>query len=514
MSPSQHSGKSGRSTFRSHRTALLAGAVALGMVGTLAGQALLPASPALAEAVTVPPAAAQMPSFADVVAAVEPAVVSIRVKATAEPKMSAFQGEDDDQGNGSPFEFFRRFGPPGMVPNPGNGDNPRRGARPDVVMGQGSGFVISDDGYIVTNNHVVDKATEVTVIFDNEKEYTAKVIGTDEKTDVALIKIEPTEALPYVKLAAGDDIRVGDWVVAVGNPFGLGGSVTAGIISARGRDIGAGPYDDFLQIDAPINKGNSGGPTFNLRGEVVGMNTAIYSPSGGSVGIGFAIPATTVSKIVDDLKQDGQVTRGWIGVQIQPITPDIADGLGLKEAKGALVADPQPDSPAVQAGIRSGDAILAVDGQAVDGPRELARRIASMSPGTKVDLTVFRGGKEEKVAVTLGKLPGEQQQASLGTGGEQQGDLSQFGMTIAPASAVGVDEQGVAVVDVDPDGAAADKGIKAGDVIVAVGGEKVNSTADVTQGIEVAKTEGRKAVLLQLRSGEQLRFVALPVAKA
>jgi serine protease Do len=246
----------------------------------------------------------------------------------------------------------------------------------------------------------------------------------------------------------------------------------------------------------------------------VGMNTAIYSPSGGSVGIGFAIPATTVSKIVDDLKQDGQVTRGWIGVQIQPITPDIADGLGLKEAKGALVADPQPDSPAVQAGIRSGDAILAVDGQAVDGPRELARRIASMSPGTKVDLTVFRGGKEEKVAVTLGKLPSEQQQASLGTGGEEQGDLSQFGMTIAPASAVGVDEQGVAVVDVDPDGAAADRGIKAGDVIVAVGGEKVNSTADVTQGIEVAKTEGRKAVLLQLRSGEQLRFVALPVAKA
>jgi len=495
-----------------NRSALLVGALSLGLTGALVGETLLVPAPANADAVSVPGAGAQMPSFADVVTAVEPAVVSIRVKAEG-PQMSSMRGMPG-MPNGSPFEWFRQFGPngPGGDQN-GNGDDEDQGGRRGgVVMGQGSGFVISEDGYVVTNNHVVDKATEVKVLFDDGREVDAKVIGTDEKTDVALLKIDTDRKLPYVKLTDASP-RVGDWVVAVGNPFGLGGSVTAGIISARGRDIGAGPYDDFIQIDAPINKGNSGGPTFNLKGEVVGVNTAIYSPSGGSVGIGFAIPAQTVKAVVDDLKDDGNVTRGWIGVQIQPVTADIADSLGLKEAKGALVADPQPDSPAAKAGIKSGDAILAVDGKPVDGPRELARTIAAMAPGKTVTLTVFRGGKEEPVAVTLGTLPGEQNRASLEGAGKAQSDLAQLGLAVAPAASVGLDEKGLAVVEVDPDGPAADKGVQVGDVIVSVGGNPVGQPQDVAAGVEAAKQEGRKAVLMQVRSGDQLRYVAIPIAK-
>ena len=495
--------------FRRHRTALLAGVFSLGLTGVLVGEALVVPVPAAAEAVRVSGGAVQMPSFADVVTAVEPAVVSIRVKADAGPEMSSMRGVPG-MPEGGPFEWFRQFGQPGQGDQPGR--QPPRGDRPegrDFVMGQGSGFVISGDGYVVTNNHVVDNAKEVKVTFDDGSEYDAKVIGTDEKTDIALLKIETDRDLPYVQLS-GDAPRVGDWVLAVGNPFGLGGTVTAGIISARGRDIGAGPYDDFIQIDAPINKGNSGGPTFNLKGEVVGVNTAIYSPSGGSVGIGFAIPASTVRTIVDDLKDDGAVTRGWIGVQIQPITEDIADSLGLKAAKGALVADPQADSPAIKAGIKSGDAILAVDGKPVDGPREVARAIAAKAPGTTVDLTVFRGGKEEQVPVTLGALPSEQNRASLEQDGKS--DLAQFGLAVAPAASVGLDEKGLAVVEVDPNGAAAAKGLKVGDIILSVGGNAVGTSQDVKAGVDAAKQEGRKAVLMQVKSGDQLRFVALPVA--
>ena len=263
-------------------------------------------------------------------------------------------------------------------------------AAEEVVTGQGSGFFISADGYAVTNNHVVQNAETVTVTADDGKTYTAKVIGTDSRSDLALIKVDGAN-FPFVKLADASP-RIGDWVLAVGNPFGLGGTVTAGIVSARGRDIGAGPYDDFIQIDAPVNKGNSGGPTFDVDGNVIGVNTAIFSPSGGSVGIAFAIPADTVKSVVAQLRDKGSVTRGWIGVQIQPLTPDLADSMGLKQTTGALVSEPQPDSPAVKAGIQSGDVITSVDGAAIHDARELARRIGTMAPGTSIKLGVDPSG--------------------------------------------------------------------------------------------------------------------------
>ena len=278
-------------------------------------------------------------------------------------------------------------------------DGAPHAARPrgrNFSMGQGSGFFISADGYAVTNNHVVDKAESVEITTDDGKTYTAKVIGTDPKTDIALIKVEGRSDFPHVPLADKTP-RIGDWVLAVGNPFGLGGTVTAGIVSARGRDIGAGPYDDFIQIDAPVNKGNSGGPTFDVDGNVIGVNTAIYSPSGGSVGIAFAIPADTVKTVVTQLKDKGTVTRGWIGVQIQPVNADIADSLGLKNAEGALVAEPQSDGPAVKAGIQSGDVIISVNGQPVKDARDLAKKISSLPPGSNVKLGVISKGAEKTV---------------------------------------------------------------------------------------------------------------------
>src|SRR5208283_5332090 len=328
--------------------------------------------------------------FADIVEKVKPAVISVRVK-MERPANSDLSEDDLPFPPGSPFErFFRRFG----MPETPNGK--------EVITGQGSGFFITQDGYAVTNNHVVQNAANVTVTTDDGKAYTAKVIGTDSRTDLALIKVDGN-TFPYVKLADNAP-RVGDWVLAVGNPFGLGGTVTAGIVSARGRDIGAGPYDDFIQIDAPVNQGNSGGPTFDVEGNVIGVNTAIVSPSGGSVGIGFAIPADTVKSVIAQLKAKGKVTRGWIGVQIQPVTPDLADSLGLKKVAGALVSEPQPNSPAAKAGIESGDVITSVDGASVADARELARRIGMMAPGATVKLGLIHQGQEKIVSLTLGTL--------------------------------------------------------------------------------------------------------------
>ena len=312
--------------------------------------------------------------FADIVEKVKPAVISVRVKMRTDAQPRRRPTTRMPFPKGSPMErFFKRFG----MPEGGRGG--QRAARPPVRSGQGSGFFISADGYAVTNNHVVEKATSVEVTTDDGKTHTAKVIGTDPRTDLALIKVDGSN-FPYVKLAETSP-RIGDWVLAVGNPFGLGGTVTAGIVSARGRDIGAGPYDDFIQIDAPVNKGNSGGPTFDIEGSVIGVNTAIFSPSGGSVGIAFAIPAETVKSVVAQLKDKGSVTRGWIGVQIQPVTPEIADSLGLKKPAGALVAEPQKDGPAAKAGIQAGDVITAVNGKPVTDARDLARKIGGMAPG-------------------------------------------------------------------------------------------------------------------------------------
>jgi serine protease Do len=387
-------------------------------------------------------------------------------------------------------------------------------------MAQGSGFFISPDGYIVTNNHVVDHAADVTVTTIDGKTIPAKVIGTDPKTDLALLKAKEGDNYPYVKFSDKSP-RVGDWVIAVGNPFGLGGTVTAGIVSARGRDIGSGPYDDFLQIDAPVNRGNSGGPSFNNQGEVVGVNTAIFSPSGGSVGIGFAIASDVVQNVVQQLKTNGMVSRGWLGVEIQPVSQDIADSLGIKETSGALVAGSQKNSPAAAAGVKAGDVITKVNGETVDSPRELARKIAALGPKKNVDLTVLRNGETQTISVTLGEMAGDKEamneQPTSNDNTAQSDDaavksqMAKLGLTLAPATG---GKSGVVVADVDPDGAAAQKGLQQGDVILDAGGKPVTKASDISAALKAAKDEGRKAVLLRVKSGDNVHFVAISTQAA
>jgi serine protease Do len=408
---------------------------------------------------------------------------------------------------GAPLEkFFEQFGGRGMPKGFPQGKR--------AVTGEGSGFFISPDGYAVTNNHVVDHAKTVQITMDDGSTYDAKVVGSDPKTDLALIKVDANKSFPFVKFADRDP-RVGDWVVAVGNPFGLGGTVTAGIVSARGRDIGSGPYDDYIQIDAPINKGNSGGPAFNMDGEVIGVNTAIFSPSGGSVGIGFDIPAATAKMVVAQLKEHGRIDRAWLGVQIQPVTAEIADSLGLKKAEGAIVAQPQADSPASKAGIVAGDVITEIDGKAIKDSRELARKVGMMAPGTKIKVTLARKGEIKTLTLTLGKMPNEQQ-AKADTSDEMSaGDSPRLGLNLAPAKDVaGSGDQGVAVVGVDPNGPAAERGIKTGDVILDVAGKAVANTAEVRKALSDARTAGKNTVLLRVKTAEATRFVALPIKKA
>ncbi len=308
--------------------------------------------------------------------------------------------------------------------------------------------------------------------------------------------------------------RVGDWVVAVGNPFGLGGTVTAGIVSARGRDIGAGPYDDYIQIDAPINKGNSGGPAFNVNGNVIGVNTAIFSPSGGSVGIGFDIPAQTAKIVVAQIKEHGYVNRAWLGVQIQPVTAGIADSLGMKKAEGALVDQPQADSPAAKAGIEAGDVITAVNGKPVKGSRELAQTIGMMAPGTSVKLTLLHKGEVKTMSLALGKMPNERT-AKTETGGKSsENGVPHLGLSLAPASDVaGAGGKGVAVVAVDPDGPAAERGFKTGDVILDVGGKMVANAGDVRKAMTEARGSGKHDVLMRVKSADATRFIAVPLGR-
>jgi serine protease Do len=457
--------------------------------------------------------------FADIVERVKPSVISVKVNINEKLAKDDNPGNNDDSSPfqpGSPMErFFRRFGGPDGLP-PGLRGGPRGGGR--AVTGQGSGFFISADGYAVTNNHVVDGADKVEVTTDDGKTYTAKVIGTDARTDVALIKVEGGSNFPFAKLSDGKP-RIGDWVLAVGNPFGLGGTVTAGIVSASGRDIGNGPYDDFIQIDAPVNKGNSGGPAFNTEGEVMGVNTAIYSPSGGSVGIAFAIPATTVKNVIAQLKDKGTVSRGWIGVQIQPVTADIADSLGLKKAEGALVAEPQANGPAAKAGIESGDVITAVNGETVKDARELARTIGALAPGNAVKLNVLHKGQDKVINLTLGQLPNSVEAKADIDNGDKSGptrgtDVPKLGLTLAPANSVaGAGKDGVVVTEVDPKSAAAERGFKEGDVILEVAGKSVTSAGDVRQAIDAARTDNKNSVLMRVKSGGSSRFVAVPLAK-
>src|ERR1700690_3473465 len=454
--------------------------------------------------------------FADIVERVKPSVISVKVNINEKVAKNDTSENNDDSPfqPGSPMErFFRRFGGPDGLP-PG-----LRGPRGHgAVTGQGSGFFISADGYAVTNNHVVDGADKVEVTTDDGKTYSAKVIGTDARTDVALIKVEGGLNFPFAKLSDGKP-RIGDWVLAVGNPFGLGGTVTAGIVSASGRDIGNGPYDDFIQIDAPVNKGNSGGPAFNMQGEVVGVNTAIYSPSGGSVGIAFSIPAPTVKSVIAQLKDKGTVSRGWIGVQLKQATQDIADSLGMKKAEGALVAEPQANGPAAKAGIESGDVITAVNGETVKDARELARTIGGFAPDTAVKLSVLHKGQEKVINLTLGRLPNTLEAKADTDNGDRGGaargtDVPKLGLTLAPANSVaGAGKDGVVVTDVDPKSAAAERGFKEGDVILEVAGKSVANVGDVREAINAARGDNKNSVLMRVKSGGSSRFVAIPLAK-
>jgi len=498
-----------RKAFTARRLALLASAAGLAIAVVATGTSgfstpNFPSAIATAHADTMQ----RSTGFADVVEKVKPAVVSVRVKVDATAKMMSM---NDDEASpmqpGAPLEkFFEQFGGRGMPKGFPQGKR--------AVTGEGSGFFISADGYAVTNNHVVDHAKTVQITMDDGSTYDAKVVGSDPKTDLALIKVDANKSFPFVKFADRDP-RVGDWVVAVGNPFGLGGTVTAGIVSARGRDIGSGPYDDYIQIDAPINKGNSGGPAFNMDGEVIGVNTAIFSPSGGSVGIGFDIPAATAKMVVAQLKEHGRIDRAWLGVQIQPVTAEIADSLGLKKAEGAIVAQPQADSPASKAGIAAGDVITEIDGKAIKDSRELARKVGMMAPGTKIKVTLARKGEIKTLTLTLGKMPNEQQ-AKADTSDEMSaGDSPRLGLNLAPAKDVaGSGDQGVAVVGVDPNGPAAERGIKTGDVILDVAGKAVANTAEVRKALSDARTAGKNTVLLRVKTAEATRFVALSIKKA
>jgi serine protease Do len=454
---------------------------------------------------------AQRPvGFADLIEKVKPAVISVRVKMAAGAKMMGFEGDLPLPPNSQTERFFRRFAMPYGDSTPDGGP---RTPHNRSVTGQGSGFFITADGYAVTNNHVVDKAQTVEITTDDGKTYSAKVIGSDPRTDIALIKVEGRNDFSYVKLADRAP-RIGDWVLAVGNPFGLGGTVTAGIVSARGRDIGAGPYDDFIQIDAPVNKGNSGGPTFDMDGNVIGVNTAIFSPSGGSVGIAFDVPAETVKSVVAQDK--GMVNRGWIGVQIQPVTADIAESLGMKGTGGALVTEPQADSPAAQAGVLPGDVITAVNGNTVKDARDLAKQIGAMASGSSVKLTVWRKGEEKNISLTLGELPKEREaRATMPDSGPTRTDVPKLGLMLAPAGQVaGSGSEGVVVTEVDPNGLASEHGFKTGDVILDVGGKTVATPADVRNAISDAYKNGKRTALMRLKSDDATKFVAIPIAHA
>lgn len=488
-------------------SAITALTLAVGVIGFGVSQNSVPASAQAQkkyDSVQTPYGRAPL-SFADLVEKVRPAVVSIHVKgksrAVAQRPGQKFRGIPDLPEDHPLNEFFKRF-------KKDRNATPNRRRRPSLA--QGSGFFISEDGYIVTNHHVINNANEIQITRDGGEKLTAKLIGSDPRTDIALIKVTKKGTYPFVKFS-GKKSRVGDWVLAVGNPFGLGGTVTAGIISARGRDIGSGPYD-YLQIDAAVNRGNSGGPTFNLDGEVVGVNTAIFSPSGGNVGIAFAVPAELTKSVIEQLKSSGSVSRGWLGVTIQTITDDIAASIGLSKTEGALVTKITSGGPAARSDIEVGDAILKVNETQIKDSRDLARTIASLNPKTQAKITILRDGKQKVVSVKLGQFPGMKKLAKLQQGSPVGEELEDLGIALAPNTAKGKKKgKGVVITDVEPDSKAAEKGLKVGDVILEVGGESVNLPDDVLAGVKNAKEKGRKAVLMRVRSGTQQRFIALPL---
>jgi len=451
-------------------------------------------------------------SVADVAEGLQDAVVNI---STTQTIKGAGEAEPDHHGpKGSPFEeFFNDFF-----------DDEDANGIARKVSSLGSGFVIDPSGLIVTNNHVIEGADEIIINFtDGSKLKVTKVLGHDPKTDLALLKVEPKKPLKAVSFGDSSKMRVGDWVMAIGNPFGLGGSVTVGIVSATKRDINAGPYDDFIQTDAAINRGNSGGPLFNMDGEVIGVNTAIISPTGGSIGIGFAVPSNTAVKVIDQLKQYGETRRGWLGVHVQNVTDEIAGSLGLRQPAGALVASVSPDGPAAAAGVKPSDVILEFDGQKIQHMRDLPRAVVETPIGRDVPVELLRDGKTMDVTVKIGRLPEDEDTKQADEGDDslqapqpEQEDL--LGLTIAPLteelrSKYGISDKidGVIITDVKPDSPAAKKNVKPGDVIVEVTQEEVHQPQDVVTRLEAVKRSGRGRVLLLLSDAKgELRFIAVP----
>jgi serine protease Do len=499
---------SGRGAFarRAGRvTALLAAAAGAWVFVSLGPADLVRTSAALAAAQVPLNTAGQPFSFAALVERVSPAVVSVRVDRQSQRMMQM------PDMNGPFGEFFRQFG---------QGRGGMGTPQPRMQRAAGSGFIIEPDGHVVTNNHVVESATRITVVLPDGREFPARLVGADSDTDVALLKIDGATNLPTV--AFGDDtrLRVGDWVVAVGNPFGLGGTVTAGIISSIGRNIGNGPYTDYIQLDAPINQGNSGGPAFDLSGRVIGMNTAIYSPTGGSVGIGFATPASTVRAIVDQLKASGSVARGWLGVQVQDVTADMASSLSLPRAQGAIIAGVMDDSPASRAGFRQGDVILHLNGAEVTDSRDLTRRVAALRPGDRGNFTVLRDGRRQAISAAI-ELRSNTRLAELSHAPGTGSRVAALGLDLMPLNPAlrqqyGIDEAvtGVVVTGVDGDSEAAEKNIRPGHVIAQAGGRPVRLPSDVERAVDQARQAGRAAVLFLIVEGENERFVGLNIGDA
>ena len=509
------------SYFRGPRARLLAASsvAALIIVGLGAGvmlphnQPATPAKPQIVHAAVTGPVHATPPrmlengapfSFADLVERVSPAVVTVTVEEQLQPSA----GIDPSQ-LPEPFrDFFNQFGQGGQQ-------------QPRKAISMGSGFVIDKSGDIVTNNHVVENGKKITVKFPDGREFDAHLVGTDKATDIAVLKVKSEKPLPSVEFADDRQVRVGDWVIAVGNPFGLSNTVTAGIVSSIGRDIGNGPYTDFIQIDASINRGNSGGPTFDLQGKVIGMNSMIFSPSGGSVGIGFAIPSSTIREIVNQLEQHGHVSRGWLGVSIQAMTPELAASMGSKEAKGAIVASVVPGGPAAKAGLHQGDVVLAVNGKSVEDNRDLTRRVAMLAAGSSATFTINRDGQQRNVTVTIGAKKEDQQVASngspqMGGGAETTGEAMGLGLAavtpeVRRAYSIESNVSGVVVTKVDPNSDAADKNIEPGDVIVQVADQAVHTPKDVQARVAQAKAQGRKSVLVLFTGQGGQRFVALKI---
>jgi serine protease Do len=495
-----------------------------------------PAAAATPAAVSSAPSGGLHPgpsSFADLAAKLLPAVVNVSSSSHMEARANGGPGglpEVPLFPPGSPFEqFFKDFMDRNRQGGHGGGQGQGQGPAPAPaperrMQSLGSGFIIDPAGLVVTNNHVIDGADEITVTLQDNTVLKATVVGRDETGDIALLKVTPEKPLPSVPFGDSDTARVGDWVLAIGNPFGLGGTVTAGIVSARGRDIRQGPYDDFIQTDAAINRGNSGGPLFNMEGQVIGINTAIYSPSGGSIGIGFSIPSNMAKSVVAQLHDFGHPRRGWLGVRIQQVTPDIAESLGLHEPSGAMVAGVNDGGPAANASIRNGDIILKFNNQDVKEMRNLPRIVADSEVGQKVPVLLWRDGKEVTVQATLAEKPDDQTQVASATptakpDAPKVTEIAGLGLKLAPIAAdtkdkfqLSQDQKGVVITDVSPDSPAAERGLKAGDVIVEVQQEPVSSPADVQSRVDGVRKQSRKSVLMLIQSQDGLRWVPLSLS--